>query len=340
MPGMTDAASRTGVKCSVRPMPLNSVSTLRVSAHLRIEMPAQRRLAFCAQPARAILDDVGCKLGHARGRRPRPRRERKHMQMRQPAFLDQIERAGEHVLGFGREAGDDVAAEHHVGPQAAHLLAEGDGIGAQVPALHPLQDEIVARLQRQVQMRHQPFVARKRIEQGGIGFDRIDRREPQPLELRHVFEDLLDQRAKLRRARKIGAVAGEIDAGEDDFAIAARAQRAHLRDHLAHRHRTRIAAAIGDDAEGAAVVAAVLHLHEGARVPFDAVDEMRRRLRHHHDVVDGDLLLGGDAERRARQHVPVRAPGLCAELLLVAQDQRDLGHVREAVQARSAPRNP
>ena len=36
-------------------------------------------------------------------------------------------------------------------------------------------------------MRHQPSVARKRIEQAGIGFDRsID--GAQPLELRHVFE--------------------------------------------------------------------------------------------------------------------------------------------------------
>ena len=145
-----------------------------------------------------------------------------------------------------------------------------------------------------------------------------------------MFQDLLHQRAEPGRARKILAIAGEIDAGEDDFAIAARAQRAHLRNHLAHRHRTRIAAAIGDDAEGAAVVAAVLHLHEGARVTFDAIDEMRGRLRHHHDVVDDDLLLGRDAEGRARQHVPVRAPDLCAELLLVAQDQGHLGHVREA----------
>ena len=56
------------------------------------------------------------------------------------------------------------------------------------------------------------------------------------------------------------------------------------------------------------MVAAVLHLHEGARAAFDAVDEMRGGLRHRHDVVDDDLFLGRDAEGRARQHVPVRAP--------------------------------
>ena len=251
------------------------------------------------------------------------------MQMREPAFLDQIERAGEHGLGLGRKTGDDVAAEHHVGPQPAHLSAERDGVGAQVPALHALQDEIVAGLQREMQVRHQPRVGRERVEQVGIGLHRIDRGEPQPLELRHVFQDLLHQRAEPGRARKILAVAGEIDAGEHDLAIAARAQRAHLRHHLAHRHRTRIAAAIRDDAEGAAVVAAVLHLHEGARVPFDAVDEMRGGLRHRHDVVDDDLFLGRDAEG-ARASTSRCARQTCAlSFSSLPRTSGHLGHVRE-----------
>src|SRR4029077_19461059 len=135
--------------------------------------------------------------------------------------------------------------------------------------------------------------------------------------------------AELGRAGKIAAVAGEIDAGEDDLAIAARAQLAHLRHHLAHGHRARIAAAIRDDAEGAAVIAAVLHLHEGARAAFEAVDEMRRRLLDRHDVVDRDLRLGREAGRSPHQRLALRAPGLGADLLLVAEHERDLGHARE-----------
>ena len=122
--------------------------------------------------------------------------------MRQPAFVDEIERAREHRLGLGREAGDDVAAEHDVGPQPPHLIAERDRVGAQVPPLHALEDEIVAGLQRQMQMRHQPRVVGEGVEQVAVGLDRIDRREPQPLELRHVLEDLLHQRAEPRRARQ------------------------------------------------------------------------------------------------------------------------------------------
>ena len=41
--------------------------------------------------------------------------------------------------------------------------------------------------------------------------------------------------------------------------------KSHLRHDFAHRHRARVPAPIRDDAEGAAVVAAVLHLHERAR---------------------------------------------------------------------------
>src|SRR5215475_1279765 len=163
-----------------------------------------------------------------------------------------------------------------------------------------------------------------------IGLHRIDRRETQPHELRDMFENLLHQCAELGRTRKIRAIAREIDASENDFAIAARAEAAHLSDHLSHRHRARIAAAIGNDAEGAAVVAAVLHLHEGARPAPQAIDQMHGRLPYGHDVVDRDFLLGGETEGPSRQIAATLAPDLRADLLLVAQDQRDLRHFREA----------
>ena len=65
-------------------------------ADLAVEMAAQRRLALLAQAPGALLDDVARDLRHARGRRAGPRRERKDVQLRQPAFVDQIERAREH----------------------------------------------------------------------------------------------------------------------------------------------------------------------------------------------------------------------------------------------------
>ena len=118
-----------------------------------------------------------------------------------------------------------------------------------------------------------------RLEQFGVGLDRIDRRQPQPLHIRHLLQDRLHQPAELRRARQVGAIAGHVDAGQHDLGIAVAGQPLDLLDHRAHRHRARIAAAVGDDAEGAAVVAAILHLHEGARPALDARRPCGRRSR-------------------------------------------------------------
>src|SRR5262249_24335209 len=150
----------------------------------------------------------------------------------------------------------------------------------------------------------------------------------------HMLEDLFHQGAEPGRARQVRAVAGEIDAGEHDLAVAARAQRPHLRDHLAHRHRARVAAAERNNAEGAAMVAAVLHLHEGTGAAVNPVAEVRAGLLHRHDVVDRDFLFGGDAKRTAAEHLALVSPDLAAELLLVAQHQGNLGHDGEGFRLR------
>ena len=79
------------------------------------------------------------------------------------------------------------------------------------------------------------------------------------------------------------------------------------------------------------MVAAVLHLHEGAGAAFEPVDQMRGGLLHRHDVVDRDLLLAADAERGRIEHVAGRAPGLGVELLFVADDAADVRQRDERV---------
>ncbi len=74
----------------------------------------------------------------------------------------------------------------------------------------------------------------------------------------------------------VWGIARDVDAGQHDLAMAVLDQPARLRHHVADRHRARIAAAERDDAEGAAMVAAVLHLQERAGVAGDAVDAMQR----------------------------------------------------------------
>src|SRR3546814_12579098 len=75
------------------------------------------------------------------------------MQPGNAAFLDDVEASPEHRLGFGRESRDQVGAEDDVGPGGTRATAEFDRLAVPVAALHALQNHVVARLQRQVQMR-------------------------------------------------------------------------------------------------------------------------------------------------------------------------------------------
>ena len=112
------------------------------------------------------------------------------MQEGEPAIVDQRQRVLEHGLALGGKAGDEVGAEHHIGAKLAYLLAEADRVRPRVTPLHALQRKVVACLEREMQMRHQPLLLGDGLEQRGIGLDRIDRGEPQPLELRHQRENL------------------------------------------------------------------------------------------------------------------------------------------------------
>ena len=66
----------------------------------------------------------------------------------------------------------------------------------------------------------------------GVGLDRIDRRQPQPLQLGYLAQNLLYQQTKPRR------IARDVDAGQHDLTVAAVHQPLRLGHHIADRHRT------------------------------------------------------------------------------------------------------
>ena len=88
------------------------------------------------------------------------------------------------------------------------------------------------------------------------------------------------------------------------------------------------------------MVAAVLHLDEGACTAFEPIDEMRGRFPDGHDIVDPDLLFRRNGGPRAPGST-LRLPHARAELLLVAQHQGDLRHGCESARLdlRSATRH-
>ena len=117
--------------------------------------------------------------------------------------------------------------------------------GAAVAALHPLEDHVVARLQREVEVRHHARLpVTSANSRSSISTESSDDRRSRG-SAGHVPQDALDQPAEARRAGQIGAVAGQIDAGQHDLAMAGVDQRGDAIDHRAGGHRAAVAAAEG-----------------------------------------------------------------------------------------------
>src|SRR3546814_5849092 len=74
------------------------------------------------------------------------------------ALFDQAEAVLEHLLALGGKARDNVRANRCFGARRLDPLDKSDCLFAAVAPLHPLEDHVVARLQREVQVRHNSFM--------------------------------------------------------------------------------------------------------------------------------------------------------------------------------------
>ena len=131
----------------------------------------------------------------------------------------------------------------------------------------------------------------------------VERGQPQAREVRHRAQDALQEPAEPHPVRP--GVGGRVDAGQHRLGGAGLDGGPHGLDHPRGRRRARGAAAEGDDAEGAAVVAAVLPL--------------RRR-----PACGRPLRPGGDAGGAGTRARP--RPGARRRLAGIGQDARHLGH--------------
>ena len=132
-----------------------------------------------------------------------------------------------------------------------------------VLAMHPAQNRIGARLQRRVHVLRDARRFRHQAEQIVGEIHRLDGTQANALDLR-FGEQTPQQIGQPHRAAGFPAPAAQIDAGEHHFSVL-RAERAHLLDDLVRADITALAAHKGNDAEGAAVVAAILNLEIGTR---------------------------------------------------------------------------
>src|SRR3546814_6183178 len=135
------------------------------------------------------------------------------------ALFDQAEAVLEHLLALGGKARDNVRANRCFGARRLDPLDKSDCLFAAVAPLHPLEDHVVARLQREVQVRHDSFMLGDEREHAIVDLDRIEGGEAEARQVRNLVQYAFDQKAERRLAGKIGAIASEINAGPPDFPI-------------------------------------------------------------------------------------------------------------------------
>ena len=128
------------------------------------------------------------------------------MKHRQAAVVDEPLALGEHVVRLGREAGDQIGAEDDVGAQPARFFAEADRIRPQVAPPHAFQDHVGSGLQRQMQVRHQPFLHGHRAHQVGIGLYLVDRGKSQPGEAVDLPQEPQHEAAERHAGDEIRAI--------------------------------------------------------------------------------------------------------------------------------------
>ncbi len=198
-------------------------------------------------------------------------------------------------------------------------------VRGQVPAAHAPEDAVVARLQRQVEMRQR---ARRALDPGReqvvVDVLGLDRAQPDPLDVR-LGEDPAHEaregeggsrvRAAMAALRPAAVVGPDVDPGEDDLAVARDQGPPDVRQHRVRRQRPLGAAGLRDDAVGAVERAAVLDLDEGSR----ALD---RR------AIVGDPVDRGCHARQRRQRPGRRLARAWVPVPVDRQQRLELGEER------------
>jgi hypothetical protein len=146
-----------------------------------------------------------------------------------------------------------------------------------VAPLHAREDQVVAGLQAEMDMRHQPRIA-EALDQPVVDLGRIERGQAQPLQVGQPVEQRRHQIAEPRAILQVVAPRGQVDAGQHDLARAGGARLACACECALQRQRAARTAAERDDAERAAVVATLLHLEESPGMRGESRWRLRREI--------------------------------------------------------------
>ena len=132
------------------------------------EMTQTRRGGVLAQDSGALMDKGFWKLGHSRGDRLGVRREGKDVRVGETAFFNYVAGSLKHGFCFGGESRDEVCGEGDVGSDGAEFFGESDDVLAVMSAAHSFEDDVVAGLDREMEMGLQARLFGDEAKEGGV----------------------------------------------------------------------------------------------------------------------------------------------------------------------------
>ena len=227
---------------------------------------------------------------------------------------DKIERFLRLLFRLAGKAGEHVRGDGAAGQVFAQAFDRAHVLLWRVAAAHARKHARRAALHGEVELRHDAAQLRHAAGEfvgDGDGFQRAE------AHARHGLSHGAD--GAQQRIARAPAIAGQVDAGNDDLRIAGFGEAAGFGAHIFQRHGAHRAAHRRDDAVGTVAVATLLDLHRRAGLALVAGDEevFKRRALERGDGVDGAF-----------------APGALEQLhhfgaALHADDQRHIVHLQK-----------
>lgn len=191
------------------------------------------------------------------------------MEISERKTLDEVECGLVVGMGFAGEAGDHVGADGGVGKLLADEFDAAGVMLRAVTAVHGGEDAVRAGLQRHVEMLGEAIGGSEKSDEIPGDILRLNGGKAEAREVGFAKNEM-EKRQEICARREIAAVAAEIDAGENDFTRGVgrirRSEGLNFADDGVRGEAPRFAAHEGDDAVGAAEIAAVLDFQSGASV--------------------------------------------------------------------------
>ncbi len=168
-------------------------------------------------------------------------------------------------FGFVGEPGDDVGADSGVGQTFVDEFdAAGVVLGA-IPAVHGGEDAVGGGLQRHVEVLGDAIGPGEEFDEVLRDVERLNGTDAEAFD-GGLAEYTVEEVFKFDARGQIAAVGAEVDATENDFAVAGSAELPDFLDDGIGWEAAALAANEGDNAVGAAGVTAVLDFESGAGV--------------------------------------------------------------------------